>query len=216
MALVTFSGFPCSGKSTRAAELKAFLDAGLVDGLTAVVLSDDALHTDRAAYADARAEKAARGALLAAVQRALGLRTVLVLDGLNYIKGWRYQLYCAARELRLRVCTVHVVAPPERCQAWNAARPEAERYAPETYVLVLSGDRRRRPDRRASLDALIARFEEPSSMVRWDAPLFTVTWDDGPMPCAAILTAITSGAVKPPNAGTSVVRPSFRSPIDPC
>jgi Chromatin associated protein KTI12 len=32
--------------------------------------------------------------------------TILIVDAPNYIKGFRYQLYCAARELKLRVCTV--------------------------------------------------------------------------------------------------------------
>jgi protein KTI12 len=31
---------------------------------------------------------------------------VLIVDAPNYIKGFRYQLYCAAREMKLRVCTV--------------------------------------------------------------------------------------------------------------
>jgi tRNA uridine 5-carbamoylmethylation protein Kti12 len=30
----------------------------------------------------------------------------VIVDSLNYIKGFRYQMYCAARELKARVCTV--------------------------------------------------------------------------------------------------------------
>lgn len=29
-----------------------------------------------------------------------------------------------------------------------------------------------------SFDNLIMRFEEPSSMARWDSPLFAISWDD--------------------------------------
>ena len=32
--------------------------------------------------------------------------TLLIVDSMNYIKGFRYQMYCAAREHKLRVCTV--------------------------------------------------------------------------------------------------------------
>jgi protein KTI12 len=32
--------------------------------------------------------------------------TIVILDSLNYIKGFRYQLYCAAKEAGVRVCTV--------------------------------------------------------------------------------------------------------------
>ena len=55
---------------------------------------------------DSRSEKPARGALFTAMQRHMGQDTLLIVDGMNYIKGFRYQMYCAARELKLRVCTV--------------------------------------------------------------------------------------------------------------
>jgi protein KTI12 len=55
------------------------------------------------------------------------------------------------------------------------------------------------------LDNLIARYEEPSSMVRWDSPLFTVPWSESDVPIESIWKAITEGNVKPPNAGTQAV-----------
>jgi Chromatin associated protein KTI12 len=54
-------------------------------------------------------------------------------------------------------------------------------------------------------DNLIQRFEEPSSMVRWDSPLFTVPWNEE-LPVSDIWKAITAGVVKAPNAGTAAVR----------
>lgn len=60
---------------------------------------------------ESRSEKPARGALLSAMQRHANAGTVLIVDAPNYIKGFRYQMYCIARELRLRVCTVRIVAP---------------------------------------------------------------------------------------------------------
>jgi tRNA uridine 5-carbamoylmethylation protein Kti12 len=59
-----------------------------------------------AVVVDSKSEKPARGALFTAMQRQMGQDTILIVDGLNYIKGFRYQMYCAAREHRLRVCTV--------------------------------------------------------------------------------------------------------------
>lgn len=40
------------------------------------------------------------------MQRQMGQGTILIVDSLNYIKGFRYQMYCAARETKIRVCTV--------------------------------------------------------------------------------------------------------------
>lgn len=60
---------------------------------------------------DSRSEKPARGALFSAMQRQMGQDTILIVDSLNYIKGFRYQMYCAAREMKIRVCTVSRITP---------------------------------------------------------------------------------------------------------
>jgi tRNA uridine 5-carbamoylmethylation protein Kti12 len=58
---------------------------------------------------------------------------------------------------------------------------------------------------RLRLDNLISRYEEPSSMVRWDSPLFTIPWSESDVPIELIWKAITEGNVKPPNVGTQAV-----------
>lgn len=56
MALVTFSGYPSSGKTRRAIQLKEHLDRRLADPSCnaslrqVVVLSDDLLNIDRSSY----------------------------------------------------------------------------------------------------------------------------------------------------------------------
>lgn len=55
---------------------------------------------------DSRAEKPARATLFSAVVRALNKETIVIVDAMNYIKGSRYQMYCAAREASVRPCTV--------------------------------------------------------------------------------------------------------------
>lgn len=129
MSLVTISGYPSSGKTRRAQQLQLALESRLQDPgyegppLKVKILSDDELNISRDAYKgppqsritrlysqltqlDSRAEKPARGALFTAMQRQMSQDTILIVDAMNYIKGFRYQMYCAARELKLRVCTV--------------------------------------------------------------------------------------------------------------
>ncbi|KAI8972242.1 chromatin associated protein KTI12 [Trametes punicea] len=193
MAFITITGYPSSGKTRRAEQLCAHLESRLQDSsyagpkLKVVVVSDDGLNIPRTVYDDGRAEKPARAALFTAVQRQMGQDTIVIVDSLNYIKGFRYQMYCAAREHKLRVCTIFVVATHEQCKEWNASRQDGQAYAPET------------------LDNLVMRYEEPSSMVRWDSPLFTVPWTDKDVPIDDIWKAVTEGNVKPPNAGTQAV-----------
>lgn len=54
------------------------------------------------------------------------------------------------------------------------------------------------------------RFEEPSSMVRWDSPLFTIAYDEEP-PYDAIWESITKGAKAPPTAAVKMVREARRT-----
>lgn len=51
-------------------------------------------------------EKTTRSALRAAVEQALDVETVVVLDALNYVKGVRYELYCKARAESTTYCVV--------------------------------------------------------------------------------------------------------------
>lgn len=56
MALITFSGYPCSGKTTRAIQIKESLEHHLQDASyqgplkRVTILSDDLLNLDRAVY----------------------------------------------------------------------------------------------------------------------------------------------------------------------
>jgi protein KTI12 len=105
MALITISGYPSSGKSTRAAQIHDFLSSASNPQLKVKVISDDDLAVDRASYDDSLQEKTARATLFTAITRHIARDTILVVDGMNYIKGFRYQLYCKAREAGVRVAT---------------------------------------------------------------------------------------------------------------
>ena len=62
--------------------------------------------------------------------------------------------------------------------------------------------------RRRSFENLIMRFEEPSSMVRWDSPLITLSPDESP-PYDEIWNIITKGEKKAPNAAVVQVRSAY-------
>lgn len=177
--------------------------------------------------ADGRSEKPARAALFTAMQRQMGQDTILIVDAMNYIKGFRYQMYCAAREQKIRVCTVRrasffrtksmmylLYISKGLCRGESRAVQRVERLAArwasvrsrhvspcvrlrQNALLMLTP--------RERLDNLLLRYEEPSSMVRWDSPLFTVLWTDEDVPVDGIWKAVTEGNVKPPNAGTQAV-----------
>ncbi|GAA5915621.1 hypothetical protein JCM6882_002363 [Rhodosporidiobolus microsporus] len=216
MAMITLAGYPCSGKSTRAQELVSYLERRLADPSTPpqfarlqpVVVNDESLGLAKSVYDDARAEKPARASLFSAVQRNMSKDKIVIVDAMNYIKGSRYQMYCAAREAQARTCTLFVATPPNKCKEWNRSRTGDLHYAEPT------------------LDNLISRFEEPNSAARWDAPLITVACDDplltsrpesaeegvfGNEAAERIWQAITEGTLAPANVATQVSQASSTS-----
>lgn len=67
-------------------------------------------------------EKTARGTELSAVKRALSKDAIVIADDLNYIKGFRYQLWCEAKAAGTTCCTVHCAARQDEVERWNRAR----------------------------------------------------------------------------------------------
>ena len=65
------------------------------------------------------AEKPGRANLFSNLTRNLGPESVVICDSLNYIKGFRYQMYCAAREAHARVCTVSPTSPDALCKVYR-------------------------------------------------------------------------------------------------
>lgn len=70
------------------------------------LVNTETLHIPREVYRDARSEKEARATEYSAVKRLLGPDDIVIADGLNYIKGFRYQLFCEAKALQTPSCVV--------------------------------------------------------------------------------------------------------------
>lgn len=186
------TGYPTSGKSTRARQLHADFSERVQTPAGSKyrvhLISDQTLSISRAVYdlspdklpAHTRSanasEKDARAAISAAVRRALSPRDIVILDGLNYIKGWRYQLYCEAKNLStpsavLQIgCSVHVARGIN--QARLRSRDEGRDAA------AAADDEQEGPYEPANWENLVYRYEEPNAMSRWDSPLFALVWED--------------------------------------
>jgi len=177
---------PTSGKTTRAKQLQAYLESKLSSSKSQHRLhyiSDDTLSISRTVYdlspdkvpAHTRSanasEKDARAAIYGAVKRVLSDKDIVILDGANYIKGWRYQLHCEAKAMSTPSCILQIGCMKDQAREVNDERlrqrdagtlPEdaPEPYEPENW------------------ENLCFRYEEPNPMTRWDSPLFPVIWQD--------------------------------------
>jgi protein KTI12 len=105
MALVIICGQPCSGKSTAAACLSKALEK--TTNMPVILIDEPSLNLDRnCAYHDMPREKNLRGTLRSAVDRAVSRDTIVIVDSLNNIKGYRYELWCLARASGTHYCVV--------------------------------------------------------------------------------------------------------------
>jgi len=124
----------------------------------------------------------------------------VILDGGNYIKGWRYQLYCEAKAVRTPHCVVHIGTPVSQARGINDERLAGRRDGERDGVRE-----EERPYESECWENLVYRYEEPNAMARWDSPLFTVLWEDSQPPCEAIWDAIIGSEGE---GGKKVVRPN--------
>lgn len=76
---------------------------------------------------------------------------------MNYIKGYRYELYCLAKNSQTATVTVYIDADIDVCKYLNGCREEAaDRYTDE------------------KISELAQRYEVPNPDNRWDSPLIKI------------------------------------------
>ena len=105
------------------------------------------------------------------------------MDSLNYIKGFRYELYCISKHIKTTHCVLQCDTPLDIINAWNKARPPNEQYDDKI------------------ISELAMRFEAPDSRSRWDSPLFIVYPDD-PLPSDQLVDSLIHRKPPPPNLST--------------
>lgn len=179
-------GLPSSGKSRRADELKSFFDEHH-STVPLHIINEDTIGSGslkkNVVFQDSAKEKEIRGQLRSDVQKRLTKGDVVILDSANYIKGYRYELYCLSKANKTTCCVIHCEAATATAWEWNEGRPAEYQYEKDVF------------------DALCMRFEAPDSRNRWDSPLFTVQPDDN-LPVEAIYDALLLRKAPPAHQST--------------
>ena len=188
MPLVTITGIPCSGKSTVAQTIKDHVDK--MGKKSIIICEDEVIKSNfsedkNVLLNDSKREKTLRSDLKGQVIRDLSKDTVVILDGLNYIKGFRYELYCASKTVKTTQITVHCDISPHTAWSWNKSRSDDDnaKWTKETF------------------DALVMRYEAPIGTNRWDAPLF-LALEAIPLNMESVEAALFDRKPPPPNQST--------------
>lgn len=121
------------------------------------------------------------------VLRLIRPNNVVILDGLNYIKGYRYELYCGTKANKNTQCTLHTEINRDEAWKFNQEKEEEE----EKYD-------------RSTFDALLMRYESPDSKNRWDSPLFLV-FPNQELDRDSMYSCLFDRAPPPPNMSTQNV-----------
>lgn len=156
MALVVICGQPSSGKSTAALFLAEALKESELKQ-TVRIIDETSFHLDRnQSYANMTAEKNLRGVLRSEVDRSVSKDNIIIVDSLNSIKGYRYELWCLARAAGIRYCVLYCDVEETHCREWNEERRNKEEATYDDSIF----------------EDLVRRFEKPDRRNRWDSPLF--------------------------------------------
>merc|ERR1712002_1349967 len=152
------TGLPSSGKSSTVSKLEQFFISK--DKAVVVVCEEQLMGQHKNfIFSDSKHEKDVRGRLKSEVIRHLSKEGVVICDGLNYIKGFRYELFCASKAGKTTQLTIQCDLSPEDAEQINSVRGDNEKYNEDIFK------------------ALVQRYEAPISSNRWDAPLFLVLKD---------------------------------------
>jgi protein KTI12 len=145
MPLIILTGPPRSRKTELATVIRSKI------GENSIIINEEWLKIDKIGlYSNAKKEKVQRGEILSAVERHLNQKDCIIVDSLNYIKGFRYQLTCIAKALQTPFVIVNVMCDLESSLN-NLGDYELE-----------------------EITNLYQRFEEPSIKNKWENPVINV------------------------------------------
>uniref|UniRef100_A0A8D9BMG9 Protein KTI12 homolog n=1 Tax=Cacopsylla melanoneura TaxID=428564 RepID=A0A8D9BMG9_9HEMI len=189
MPLIILTGYPCSGKTKRSEEIKKYFEDQNLTNKIVHIKDNETIQkagfSKTELYASAQKEKEIRAKLKSEVTRLLNKDTIVILDSMNYIKGYRYELFCVSKQVKSTQCTIEIIIDENRMNKFNQDRSdESEKYDEDT------------------LKALVMRYEPPDHKNRWDSPLITIQTDD-PTPLEEIHKAVLN--VKPPKSNKSTL-----------
>ena len=175
MPLIVLVGIPCSGKTRISQALQAYF---LSQNILTELINEESLGINKLqAYSSNFEEKNMRAALKSAVERSLNSSKVVILDSTNYIKGYRYELFCMVRQTKTSQCVIYLDITKEQAGRRNSEYPEA-----------LFTD-------------LVNRMEVPNQKNKWDTPLIILR-EDEEIPFERIFEVIVNGRKLTENMAT--------------
>ncbi|VDM32960.1 unnamed protein product [Hydatigera taeniaeformis] len=156
MPLILLCGYPCSGKTVVTMMLAGLLREQNLDCAVEVISEAAvarAISPNDSSEQDPRIAIFTNASLEKQLRSQINSTLCVLVDANNYIKGYRYEMYCVAKALRQQQAVVYCTTSEATCRANNA---QAARYPQELFT------------------DLVNRFEPPNGVSRWDSPLYEI------------------------------------------
>jgi tRNA uridine 5-carbamoylmethylation protein Kti12 len=210
MPSLIITGHPSIGKSsfTKLLSSRAISHHGIKRVVH--ITESSACHLPKnECYANSHTEKETRAALKSAFDSAVAATnnssvdddsTLVILDSLNYIKGYRYELYCISKAAGQRHGVVWIMgskSDEEPCSG-SLSRSDllAKKHNRDRCQSSSCGDYYEEN----MMDELVARYEPPDERNRWEDPLYKVNvssvspWDENGTLEGSTITNYTDSA----------------------
>jgi protein KTI12 len=180
MPLIILVGIPCSGKTRVSSILKDFFETR---GIVVDLINEESLQIEKSfSYSNNFEEKNLRAALKSAVERSLTPEKVVILDSMNYIKGYRYELFCIVRQVKTSQCVIFMDVSKEQAEENNSLYPS------ELF------------------QDLASRMEVPNQKNKWDSPLVILRPGED-VPCERVFDVVINGRNLTENMATVKAQP---------
>jgi protein KTI12 len=168
MPALILTGNGCTGKTTFAtlfSQRAKKHKSGLIKNV--VIINEESARPDKTlyeCYATSTEEKLTRSALKSEFDKYVvgDKKTLVILDSLNYIKGFRYELHCISKAVGEKHGIIWLLCDEEVAKKWNEKRINGGQK-PKGYFYS-----------EEMMDELMLRYEPPDQRNRWDRPLYRV------------------------------------------
>lgn len=198
MPLIVIVGAPCAGKTTYAGKIKEYLQKE--KQAEVILVNEENLGLNKMDfYKDSNSEKMLRAKLKSEVEKWLDDKRFVIMDSLNYIKGYRYELYCLVRNFKTTLCVIYLPRSLDFCLnnnnkivSINSEKEITDNLEVKLDSLNIAKEEINQVYKEDMLKDLYSRMEEPIAKNRWDSPLYQI-YQDEEVPYEEIHTNLVSG-----------------------
>uniref|UniRef100_A0A7S3QIW7 Protein KTI12 n=1 Tax=Chaetoceros debilis TaxID=122233 RepID=A0A7S3QIW7_9STRA len=181
MPSLIITGHPSTGKTSFANLLASRAMAHPSNLITTVVIINETTSrpdkTIYECYKNSTEEKLTRSALKSEFDKYVKANEsskLVILDSMNYIKGFRYELHCISKAAGQKHGVIWLLCKEVVAKEWNERRKKVEENDYDRDMKIQKDGHTHKYHSADMMSELMSRYEPPDQRNRWDRPLYRV------------------------------------------